>query len=1767
MAPTRPPRFIRPLSSDFSAPTQAQVDTYLALVTCDNVEAFRNGSFFSATAFGSEALTGAALASAVVASLAPVPALQEALKEEFAEATAIGHVQAAYAKMSGQSSGVSSSAAVPFVKFCVAYRIHCYFETSLLLHSKPAGGRPQVVFVLGGPGAGKGTQCARISEAFGYHHLSAGDLLREERKREGSQYGELIESYIKDGKLVPVEITVKLIQQAMEKLGWAEGKFLIDGFPRSFENMQGWEKVLGGKVEVKFALFFDCSEAVMEERILERGKTSGRADDNAASIKKRFATFKEESMPVVEMFESQGLLRRVQSEKDAEEVWKDVRCRFGPSVVFVLGGPGSGKGTVCEKIVEECGYTHLSAGDLLREERKRPGSEIGELIESHIKAGSLVPADITVQLIQKAMKEKCWEGGKFLIDGFPRSFDNLAAWQKIIKEEVFINFILFMNATEGTMEARLLERGKTSGRADDNLESIRKRFVTFHKESMPVVEKFASEGKVRRIDAETSKEEVWKSVQSLFGPSVVFVLGGPGAGKGTQCAKIQEKFPYKHLSAGDLLREERNRPGSEYGELINSYIKEGKLVPVDITIKLIQQAMVKFGWEGGKYLIDGFPRSFDNLEGWDRVIGNKVKVKFILFFDASEPTMEVRLLERGKTSGRADDNLESIKKRFKTFQEESMPVVEKFRAEGMVRTINSEQSEEAVWSSVQKQFGPSVIFVIGGPGAGKGTQCTRIAQAFGFVHLSAGDLLREERKRPGSELGELIESYIKEGKLVPVEITVQLLQQAMEVRGWDDGKYLIDGFPRSFDNLKGWDEILGSKVDVKCCLFFDCPEEVMEARLLERGKTSGRADDNLESIKKRFKTFENESMPVADKFGREGIIRRIDSKQEVEKVWENVQEVLMNEMDSNILNQAVVIIKPSTLNKETERFVQSYLTTNKIAVVKKGTMSTKDISEKKLFDKQYLQLAKFAEGFPMSMEVAAEAKQRFEAVFGASLESSTILAAEAGMATLGLSAEEMSSLWHGTEPVKLAPSLYIGKVSNSSGTSALVVNGFIPHMRQSFVAGGEALAWFLVEFNPSEVTWKRFRQDILGATNPAKASKDSIRGQLFSSWKDLGLSREPTTTDNGIHFSAGPLEGLRERQIWMDLSLEDDLMGRLLLSSGVPRRHLEAWLENGTVENWLVDSSSRSGPIFACTEDCDTATFRNSAASYLRQKGEEFDCWTVKPRQMAEAAAQTGYVIDTSGGDRKPKMTILHFNDVYNVEPRAKEPVGGIARFVTKMNELKAESCARGEHEAVCLFSGDAFNPSLTSTTTYGKHMIPALNKIGIHTACYGNHDFDFGVDNLSQMAVQNNFPWLISNVVDKKTGRPLADGMVTRMMDYHGRKIGLVGLVEKEWLVTLATLDPSEVDYEDFVPCARRLAKQLKEKEGAEIVIALTHMRVPNDELLAHEVAEVDIILGGHDHHYDVKPVGPHGTYVLKSGTDFRDITVLQLEFKEGNAEPGKKPFEVLEHKHVEIDSSIKEDPEMKVFVDDCMAKLGAAMDEVVGHTAVDLDSRFASIRTKETNIGNFVTDIMRLSLKADLAMLNSGTLRADAILEKGELKVRDLVNLLPMLDELCLLQLTGEQVLNVLENSVCQYPRLEGRFAQVSGVTFTFDASKPGGSRIVEGSVKLAGEPLVLDKSYKLCTKDYLRQGKDGYDVFRDCTCLADGEQAGILPTMVRDCFADLAALNGETEASGRSSTFKSIRTMKNFTPRKVGNGPEPLQRFAIDPVVEDRIVCLNP
>ena len=168
--------------------------------------------------------------------------------------------------------------------------------------------------------------------------------------------------------------------------------------------------------------------------------------------------------------------------------------------------------------------------------------------------------------------------------------------------------------------------------------------------------------------------------------TVVFILGGPGAGKGTQCAKLVSEFGFVHLSAGDLLRDERNNPGSQYGELIHNYIKEGKIVPMDITIALLENAMAAEKSKGHhRFLVDGFPRMVDQGQKFEK---NVCEAQFVLFFECPEAEMEKRLLKRGESSGRVDDNIDSIRKRFRTFIDATMPVMDYYGKQHKVKTVS-----------------------------------------------------------------------------------------------------------------------------------------------------------------------------------------------------------------------------------------------------------------------------------------------------------------------------------------------------------------------------------------------------------------------------------------------------------------------------------------------------------------------------------------------------------------------------------------------------------------------------------------------------------------------------------------------------------------------------------------------------------------------------------------------------------------------------------------------------------------------------------------------------------------------------------------------------------------------------------------------------------------------------------------------------------------------------------------------------------------------
>ncbi|KAM0326577.1 hypothetical protein ACHAQA_006446 [Verticillium albo-atrum] len=455
---------------------------------------------------------------------------------------------------------------------------------------------------------------------------------------------------------------------------------------------------------------------------------------------------------------------------------------------------------------------------------------------------------------------------------------------------------------------------------------------------------------------------------------------------------------------------------------------------------------------------------------------------------------------------------------------------------------------------------------------------------------------------------------------------------------------------------------------------------------------------------------------------------------------------------------------------------------------------------------------------------------------------------------------------------------------------------------------------------------------------------------------------------------------------------------------------------------------------------------------------------------------QDGFAF-ASQPDSPPDLRLLHYNDVYHLDASSAEPKGGIARFITAVNQYRNDDRFRGEPALLTLFSGDAFNPSLESSVTKGEHMVPVLNSIGTDCACVGNHDLDFGVKQFEHLTQKCNFPWLLANVLDPALGEdvPLGNAKRTHILTAsNGLKIGLIGLGEREWLETINSLPPNLI-YKSATETAKQLVPALREA-GADMVICVSHQREPNDDKLARQTDGLfDLILGGHDHFYAHNFI--NDTHVLRSGTDFKQLSYI--EARRSTSRPGRWDIDILRRDMV---SSIPEDPEALRMTSSLTDKLKHQLCKPVGWTAAPLDARFSTVRMKESNMGNFVCDIMRNYHHADAALMAAGTIRGDQVYPPGVLRVRDITNCFPFEDPVVVIRVTGSQLRDALENSVSMYPAQEGRFPQVSNIEFEFDPSKAAGARV--NWVRLGGAPLDDEKKYVLATRGYMARGKDGYD-----------------------------------------------------------------------------------
>jgi 5'-nucleotidase len=407
--------------------------------------------------------------------------------------------------------------------------------------------------------------------------------------------------------------------------------------------------------------------------------------------------------------------------------------------------------------------------------------------------------------------------------------------------------------------------------------------------------------------------------------------------------------------------------------------------------------------------------------------------------------------------------------------------------------------------------------------------------------------------------------------------------------------------------------------------------------------------------------------------------------------------------------------------------------------------------------------------------------------------------------------------------------------------------------------------------------------------------------------------------------------------------------------------------------------------------------------------------------------------------------------------------------------------------------------------------MVPILNAIGTDCACVGNHDLDFGEKQFRSLADKCEFPWLLANVLDPALGEdvPLGNAKKTHMMTTsNGIKVGIIGLGEREWLATINSLPPNII-YKSATATAKELVPQLR-AQGAEIIICISHQREPNDNKLAEQTdGLIDIILGGHDHYYSHAFI--KGTHVLRSGTDFKQLSYIEAWRKADD--PSRWDFDIWRR---DITSEIAEHTETQAMVQELTSKLKQSLSKPVGWTAMPLDARFSTVRMKESNLGNFVCDVMRQHHGADCAIMASGTIRGDQVYTPGAVRIKDITTCFPFEDPVIFIKTKGQAIWDAIENGVSLYPAGEGRFPQVSNITFEFDPKREPNKRLTY--MTIGGQPCDPEKEYTLATRGYMGRGKDGYMSLLvkseggEAEEIVDEESGILISTILRQYFMGL-------------------------------------------------------
>jgi len=437
------------------------------------------------------------------------------------------------------------------------------------------------------------------------------------------------------------------------------------------------------------------------------------------------------------------------------------------------------------------------------------------------------------------------------------------------------------------------------------------------------------------------------------------------------------------------------------------------------------------------------------------------------------------------------------------------------------------------------------------------------------------------------------------------------------------------------------------------------------------------------------------------------------------------------------------------------------------------------------------------------------------------------------------------------------------------------------------------------------------------------------------------------------------------------------------------------------------------------------------------------------------------------------RVTLLHFNDPHGyLQPHPvlgqDQPRGGAARMATLINRIRQENDDLGV-PTIVLSSGDLLTGSPLSAAYQGEADIKVFNLMGLNATTVGNHDFDFGQDNFNRLVKQSYFPWVVTNLRRDKHDSPwLPLAMTKHYAD--GLNVMLIGVTSPE--LTTGTHPRNMRDLVVDDP-GQTLQRALRRASPDTLVVVLSHCGIATDTVLAKAVSEIDVIIGGHNGNLYEQPVIVDNKIIVQAGEYLENLGRLDLEIT-------GEQVKLVRYKIYPITADLAEEPKIKSLVDGYLNRLAESQKEVIGEALVDFDGRREIVRRTESNLGDFICDVVRNRFQAEVVLLNSGGIRDS--LKKGPITAGDVQKIQPFANTLVTLTVPGRVLREALERGLQENPEDNpGSFLQVSGLTYVIDGRKAT-------QIMVGGQPLAEDRPYKLVINDFMAAGGDRFEMFKN-------------------------------------------------------------------------------